>query len=193
LHSTTSEVLTLVLLHADTPGDASGASPPPPLARTPTAAAAAAAPGTGYLDLTPASKVQDPWVTVYGFTVDELALVLREFQKCGDIAQWGTFGAPSKANFIHIQYQSPHAAQRALLRSGEQLSSDLFIGVRPLDALHKQKIEAFTSSSGGSPAPRVSLPSQPARPYKVDLASVPAMPQPSRTLVEKLSHFVLGF
>ena len=29
----------------------------------------------------------------------------QEFQKCGDIVQFGTFGAVSRCNWIYIQYQ----------------------------------------------------------------------------------------
>ena len=182
----------LLVLHADGVDDTPGTNPSPPLFSTPTAAAAAAAPATGLMGLEPAPQAHDSWVTVYGFTPSELPLVLKEFQKCGDILQWGTFGASPQSNFIHIQYQSPYAAQRALLRAGEQLSSSLIVGVKPLDTRHKQLIEAFSTGSVGSPAPRVGLPSQPARPYKVDLASVQALPQPTRSLVQKLSQFVLG-
>ncbi len=45
---------------------------------------------------------------------------VQEFQKCGDMLQFGTFGAVSRCNWIYIQYQaraSPEAADRGLLDS----------------------------------------------------------------------------
>ena len=32
-------------------------------------------------------------------------LLEQEFQKCGDIAQFGSFGATARGNWIYIQYQ----------------------------------------------------------------------------------------
>ncbi len=40
---------------------------------------------------------------MYGFGPGELSVVLGEFQKCGDILQWGTFGAPGNSNYVHMQ------------------------------------------------------------------------------------------
>jgi hypothetical protein len=41
---------------------------------------------------------------VFGFAHNDLPLVLREFGKCGDIMQFGTFGDAPQANWIHINY-----------------------------------------------------------------------------------------
>ena len=56
------------------------------------------------LQVAPPMQTEDTWVTVFGFSQADLALVLMELQKCGDIVQWGAFGAPSTANFIHVQF-----------------------------------------------------------------------------------------
>lgn len=56
------------------------------------------------MSLRPA-EVEDGWVTVYGFQPQQLELVLQEFQKCGDIEQFGTFGQGQHTNWVHIQYQ----------------------------------------------------------------------------------------
>jgi nuclear pore complex protein Nup53 len=74
-------------------------------------------------------QYQDVWVTVFGFSQADTALILKEMGKCGDILQWGTFGSPA-ANFLHVQFQNKYASQRALLRSGEQLSPSLIIGIK---------------------------------------------------------------
>lgn len=51
------------------------------------------------------AEVEDGWVTVFGFQPQQLELVLQEFQKCGDIEQFGTFGQGQSINWVHIQYQ----------------------------------------------------------------------------------------
>lgn len=144
---------------------------------------------------------EDTWVTVYGFPGEELAAVLREFQRCGDILQWGTFGAGAGANFVHIQFQTRYGAQRALLKGGEQLSATLIVGVKPLDPRHRQLVD----NAGGGPAgagspdgPRVgggagaAAAAAAARPYRVEAAAAAALPQRGATLWDKLQQFVIG-
>lgn len=167
---------------AGTPPAADGV--PGPLAATQQQA------GSNMMRLEPVGQSEDTWVTVFGFSTDDLALVLREFQRCGDILQWGTFGASTQSNFIHIQYQTKYAAQRALLRNGEQLSSTLIIGVKQLEQRHREHVETYGSSSS-SPGPK-SITQGPVRPYRVDVTQAQALPHRSRTLVQKLSEFVLG-
>ena len=41
---------------------------------------------------------------MFGFSQDEVPLILREFGKCGDIRQFGTFGEGGGVNWIHIQF-----------------------------------------------------------------------------------------
>lgn len=94
---------------------------------------------------------------------------------------------------MHVQYQTKYGAQRALLRSGEQLSSTLIIGVKQLEPQHRALVEAYGSGANSSPGPRLRAPPQgPLRPYRVDVSGAQALPQRSRTLVQKLSEFVLG-
>jgi Nup53/35/40-type RNA recognition motif len=47
------------------------------------------------------------WVIVYGFKAGYVDLLLREFSKCGEILQHGTFGAPASANWLYLQFQVP--------------------------------------------------------------------------------------
>lgn len=42
---------------------------------------------------------------MYGFKAGDLELLLREFGKCGEILQHGTFGAPASANWLYLQFQ----------------------------------------------------------------------------------------
>ncbi|WIA33242.1 hypothetical protein OEZ86_006384 [Tetradesmus obliquus] len=172
--------------------DGPGAGTPPAGGNGPLAAAAQQ-PGSNLMQVEPVTQSEDTWVTVFGFSPDDLALVLQEFQRCGDILQWGTFGAPLHSNFMHVQYQTKYGAQRALLRSGEQLSSTLIIGVKQLEPQHRALVEAYGSGANSSPGPRLRAPQQgPLRPYRVDVSGAQALPQRSRTLVQKLSEFVLG-
>jgi nuclear pore complex protein Nup53 len=146
------------------------------------------------------TALDDTWVTAYGFPSEDLALVLREFQRCGDVLQWGTFGAGPGANFVHIQYQTRYGAQRALLKGGEQLSSTLIVGVKPLDARHRQQVEAAGGgpAAGGSPdGLRIGRGSglaaaAAARPYRVEAAAAAALPQRGTGLWDKLQQFVIG-
>jgi len=92
--------------------------------------------------------------------------------------------------FLILQYQTKYAAQRALLRSGEQLSSTLIVGVKPLEPRFRQMIESH--GFGSSPGRHFKPQQAPVRPYKVDAGQAQVLPQRSRTLVQKLSEFVLG-
>eukprot|EP00898_Chlorokybus_atmophyticus_P005883 jgi/Chlat1/6296/Chrsp44S05878 len=140
----------------------------------------------------------DCWVTVFGFSEEDTGLVLREFQKCGDIVNYGTF-APGRANWIHIQYQNKYQARKALSRNGIQLSSTLIVGVKvpspwqrsafqdrcaPVDALH-----ALPQKSTPVPVAAVQ------RPYLVDGASKQTgatLPQVNRSLWGKITEHILG-
>ena len=169
---------------SQTPGDQ-----PPPAAAA--AAQAGAGAGSSLARAEQQAQAEDSWVTVYGFLPDDLPLVLQEFQRCGDILQWGTFGSSPQSNFTHIQYQNKYGAQRALLMSGRQLSSSLIIGVKALDPQHRALVAAWTSGSDGSPGPRVRAAAGPARPYKVELPATQVLPRRA-TWSQKVSEFVFG-
>lgn len=46
---------------------------------------------------------EDKWVTVYGLQGGDEASILREFQKCGTIVQFGS-GRDDRVNWTHIMY-----------------------------------------------------------------------------------------
>jgi nuclear pore complex protein Nup53 len=50
----------------------------------------------------PQPAYDDDWVTVFGFSEQDLPLVLAEFQQCGDIVTWQQ-PMQSGANFVHIR------------------------------------------------------------------------------------------
>lgn len=157
---------------------------------TPATAAPAPVAHTTLTAYESAPQYEDVWVTVYGFTQADVPLILREFAKCGDILQWGTFGQP-QANYLHIQFQNKYAAQRALLRSGEQLTSTLIIGVKPLDSRHRQAIEGYNAANG-STMEILRAKALPDRPYRVEASQGQQMPQPSRSVVSKVMEYVFG-
>ncbi|KAH7618893.1 hypothetical protein Ndes2526B_g05833 [Nannochloris sp. 'desiccata'] len=151
-------------------------------------------------------EYESTWVTVYGFSQADVPLVLREFGKCGDIVHFGSFEGGPHCNWLHINYANKHAAQRALLRSGDQLSSSCMVGVKPLDAHKRDAIERQLSGSntagggsggfiggqnrGGPVLPKLAS----SRPYQVNAASAQAavVPLPSKSAWEKVSEFILG-
>ncbi|KAK3135051.1 hypothetical protein QOZ80_5BG0414000 [Eleusine coracana subsp. coracana] len=99
----------------------------------------------------------EQWVTVFGFSLGDTNLVLREFEKCGVVLRHHS--GPRDGNWIHILYQHSYDARKALQKNGIQLSSGLIVGVKPIDRVHRQQLEeSFTRSSQGGFM--ISLPSK---------------------------------
>ncbi|PRW18392.1 nuclear pore complex NUP35-like [Chlorella sorokiniana] len=140
-------------------------------------------------------QYEDTWVTVFGFGPSDLPLVIREFSKAGDIAQFGTFGESASVNWIHIQYQNKHAAQRALLHNGEQLSATCMVGVKPLDASHRAAVERQAGGANGGASFAMAFPKlQQQRPYTLEAASGAGavVPLATKGLAQRVREFVLG-
>ncbi|KAL1298222.1 hypothetical protein AAHE18_18G016900 [Arachis hypogaea] len=76
---------------------------------------------------------EEEWVTVYGFSPGDTNLVLREFEKCGEILKH--VPGPRDANWMHILYQ------KALNKNGMQLNGVLIVGVKPLDPMQRQALD----------------------------------------------------
>lgn len=76
---------------------------------------------------------ESTWVQVYGFNGNDLPLVLREFSKCGEIVDFGQGADGPYVNWVFIGFDSKFGAQRALLRSGYQLSPTCMVGVKEVD------------------------------------------------------------
>lgn len=86
------------------------------------------------------------WVTVYGFSKEEKALVLREFQRDGDIVNFGAFDEGSKAaNWLHVRFATKESARRARRRNGQNVNG-IMVGVKELDA--KSKLDIGSGASG---------------------------------------------
>jgi hypothetical protein len=135
------------------------------------------------------------WVTVFGFAQADVPLVLREFCKCGDVEEFGTYGDGPHVNWMHLRYANRHAAQRALLRSGEQLSAACMVGVKPLDPGRREAMERAGGGGEGAARATPALPrAARARPYQLDAAAAQAavVPLASKSAWEKVSEFILG-
>ncbi|KAJ1263701.1 hypothetical protein BS78_09G206400 [Paspalum vaginatum] len=91
---------------------------------------------------------REEWVTVFGFSIGDTNLVLREFEKCGVILRHHS--GPRDGNWIHILFQRSYDARKALQKNGIQLSSGLIVGVKPIDPVHRHQLEeSFTRSNQG--------------------------------------------
>lgn len=94
--------------------------------------------------------------------------------------------------------QNKHAAQRALLRNGEQLSACCMVGVKPLDPAHRAAADrAGPGGPGGTgPAFAVAFPKpQQQRPYSLDAAAGAGgvVPLAAKGVAQRLKEFVLGW
>lgn len=47
----------------------------------------------------------DTWVTLFGFSAEDLPAVLREFLTCGDIVTYDTSERGPAGNWVHVQYR----------------------------------------------------------------------------------------
>jgi len=150
---------------------------------------------------------EDCWVTVYGFHQTDVPLVLKEFSKCGEIVDFGHFTDGPYVNWIHVCFDTKYAAQRALLRSGHQLSPTCMVGVKEMDAGKKERILQSTATTGGHGAddddttttarassyrPASFLEAQKKAERKVVAAEQPVVPLEATSMWEKVCEFVLG-
>jgi hypothetical protein len=71
-------------------------------------------------------KLDETWITVFGFPPSATSYILQEFANYGQIINH----VPStQGNWLHIQYQSKLQAQKALSKNGKILANSLMIGV----------------------------------------------------------------
>jgi nuclear pore complex protein Nup53 len=124
------------------------------------------------------------WVTVYGFSKDEKAVVLREFQRDGDIVNFGAFHQSGTANWLHVRFATKESARRALHRNGQNISG-IMVGVKELDTKSKSDIGA-----GGSGEGRLSRNTSVRRitPTRDGISLMPRQ----RTTWDKVVEFVFG-
>ncbi|KAF8705682.1 hypothetical protein HU200_030877 [Digitaria exilis] len=135
------------------------------------------APASGQVD-------EEEWVTVFGFSLGDTNLVLREFEKCGVVLRH--VPGPRNANWMHILYQSRHDAHKALARHGQQLNSVLIIGVKPVDTWQLKYLNENTNENYQDSA-TVPFPSQPIAPSGFATRNALA-PLPSNSIMNGSSN-----
>eukprot|EP00117_Sycon_ciliatum_P008728 scpid72372/ scgid1205/ Nucleoporin NUP53; 35 kDa nucleoporin; Nuclear pore complex protein Nup53; Nucleoporin Nup35 len=92
------------------------------------------------------------WVTVFGFPADAAAYMLQEFAHYGTIIR---HSMDVNTNWMHICYQSPLQARKALSKHGKVFMTSVMVGVVPCTdqkvmqleqhARHEQSSADFTS------------------------------------------------
>lgn len=145
------------------------------------------------LDVTEAPGYNDKWVTVYGFPSERtsaLSAVLQEFQACGNIQHW-TLGPAANCNWLHIQYETPAGAQRALQRNGTRLAGlNLIVGVVPPSAADRRHLDDRVERGWGASGVGAALP---VRPYVLhSSAKMAPVPQPQKLWSQRVCEFLFG-
>jgi hypothetical protein len=107
-----------------------------------------------------APEYDSTWVTVFGFLADKnvLSAVLQEFQGCGNITTWLSPPA-ANCNWVYIQFEAKHGAQRALKKNGQKLGlHNMMVGVQPLSEQDKQFLADQSSHAWTSAGIHTALP-----------------------------------
>ncbi|GAB4842287.1 Nucleoporin nup35 [Ancistrocladus abbreviatus] len=146
---------------------------------------------------------EEEWVTVYGFSLVDTNLVLREFEKCGVILKH--IPGPRNANWMHILYQNRSDAQKALSKNGMQLNGVLIVGVKPVDPIQRQALNERINNQGFMtlpfPSPSRSseqISSATTRPYHLQNGtsgarqSAGAIASPERSVLSKIVDLMFG-
>ncbi|XP_057504294.1 nuclear pore complex protein NUP35 [Actinidia eriantha] len=147
---------------------------------------------------------EEEWVTIYGFSLGDTNLVLREFEKCGLILKHVL--GPRDANWMHILYQNRSDALKALSKNGMQINGVLIVGVKPVDPGQHQFLNDRLNNQGFMPLPLAplgkSLEPNPLRasprPYYLQDGSNSARPSagtiatPAKSVVSKIMDLMFG-
>eukprot|EP00455_Lapot_gusevi_P019297 TRINITY_DN2069_c0_g1_i4.p2 TRINITY_DN2069_c0_g1~~TRINITY_DN2069_c0_g1_i4.p2 ORF type:complete len:141 (-),score=53.85 TRINITY_DN2069_c0_g1_i4:222-620(-) len=73
-------------------------------------------------------RVRTNTITVFGFPAEKLDRVLQHFQQYGDVVRFEQAPAPH-GNWMHLQYKTDLAAERALAQNGKIMDEQFMIGV----------------------------------------------------------------
>ncbi|RYQ98402.1 hypothetical protein HN51_042613 [Arachis hypogaea] len=146
---------------------------------------------------------EEEWVTVYGFSPGDTNLVLREFEKCGEILKH--VPGPRDANWMHILYQNRSDAQKALNKNGMQLNGVLIVGVKPLDPMQRQALDERLNHQVFMPFPlssarnsESSMLKSPSRPYHLQNDNSTshqtggAIVSPTKLRVHRMMDWIFG-
>jgi len=98
-------------------------------------------------------KLDETWITVFGFPQSATSFVLQEFSVYGQIIRH----IPNpQGNWLHIQYQTKLQAQKALSKNGKVLANSLMVGVMPcidkrVMSLNPQSNDSQYNLNSGTP------------------------------------------
>ncbi|RZC92276.1 hypothetical protein C5167_026909 [Papaver somniferum] len=84
---------------------------------------------------------EEEWVTVVGFSKKDIQLVLRKFEKYGEILDH--VRTPG-TNWMHILYQNRSDAHKVLTKSWLQINGGLIVGVKPVDPIQRKTLNEPT-------------------------------------------------
>lgn len=123
-----------------------------------------------------------------------MPLVLREFSKCGEIVDFTHGNDGPYVNWVYIAFDNKFGAQRALLRSGSQLSPTCMIGVKDVDEAKLAALggadrrELITEMLRDEPRERVQRQNK----KLIAAGEDPVVPLDSASVWDMFSEFVLG-
>jgi Nup53/35/40-type RNA recognition motif len=83
-----------------------------------------------YREINDENREAEHWVTVFGFPFTMVPAVLTWLASCGNIIVRHVPNSP-KANWLHLRFNNPAEARRALGRHGSLLGMDTMIAVTP--------------------------------------------------------------
>ncbi|KAI3940554.1 hypothetical protein MKW98_008867 [Papaver atlanticum] len=87
------------------------------------------------------SSSSEEWVTVVGFSKNDIKLVLRKFEKYGETLDHVRIPGD---NWMHILYQNRSDAQKVLTKSWIQINRKLLVGVKPVDPIQRKTLNKPT-------------------------------------------------
>ncbi|VDK85574.1 unnamed protein product [Litomosoides sigmodontis] len=90
------------------------------------------------LDLQTEKEVAEHWVTVFGFTREDIPFILKLFARHGAIV---AHRFPKEGNWMFLRYASSIHAQQALSRNGQIIDGRLRLGVVSVDSEELVKLK----------------------------------------------------
>uniref|UniRef100_A0A8C5QX01 Nucleoporin NUP35 n=1 Tax=Leptobrachium leishanense TaxID=445787 RepID=A0A8C5QX01_9ANUR len=162
--------------------------------------------------LTSDDRLDDTWVTVFGFPQASASYILLQFAQYGIIIK---HVMSNTGNWMHIQYQSKLQARKALSKDGRIFGECIMIGVKPcidksvMESGEKSRVASVSSvytppfKTFGTPGqhvgtPRATTTMRPLTPafntYTSDYQVVSDKPTPRKddSLVSKAMEYILG-
>uniref|UniRef100_A0A4W5LMD7 Nucleoporin NUP35 n=1 Tax=Hucho hucho TaxID=62062 RepID=A0A4W5LMD7_9TELE len=116
-------------------------------------------------------RLDDTWITVFGFPPASASYILLQFAQYGNVMK---HVMSNTGNWMHIQYQSRLQARKALSKDGKVFGEAIMIGVKPcIDKNVMESSDRGSTSSGsvftppvrnGTPSHHVSTPRSSMRP-----------------------------